>query len=106
MLLENPQPVNYSEDKMKVKLAELQTKLNMKPDAADFEILGLAYNENDRKSLENNDLSSVDKIIVDNFVNDDFDVNKILSHAYSSFYKMEQQRLGFKDFNCFSVHKA
>lgn len=58
-------------------------------------------NENDRKSLENNDLSSVDKIIVDNFVNDDFDVNKILSHAYSSFYKMEQQRLGFKDFNCF-----
>lgn len=58
-------------------------------------------NENDRKSLENNDLSSVDKIIVDNFVNDDFDVNKILSHPYSSFYKMEQQRLGFKDFNCF-----
>ena len=51
MLLENPQPVNYSEDKMKIKLAELQTKLNMKPDGNDFEILGLAYNGNDRTSV-------------------------------------------------------
>ena len=51
MLLENPQPVNYSEDKMKVKLTELQTKLDMKPDGDEFEILGLAYNGNDRKSV-------------------------------------------------------
>ena len=51
MLFENTTPVNYSDEKLKMKMAELQAKLSMKADADDYEIRGLEYKEGDTKSV-------------------------------------------------------
>lgn len=51
MLLENTNPVNYSADKITVKTAELQAKLDLKPDGDEFEIKGFEYKEGDSKSV-------------------------------------------------------
>ena len=51
MLLDNPKPVKYSEEKVRIKIAELQSKLDLKEDGPDFEIRDLEIKEGDTKSV-------------------------------------------------------
>ena len=40
-------------------------------------------------------------MLLDYFVNEDFDVKKLLSHSYNIYFKMEQDKAGYDDFDDF-----
>lgn len=53
------------------------------------------------KKAKKKDLSTVNNMLLDYFVNEDFDVKKLLSHSYNIYFKMEQDKAGYDDFDDF-----
>ena len=96
-----PSYKNLSDEQLDriIDTAEAMNKLNREAEEAqrNEKAIDIAA----RKELETGNTKYMDQLVIDSIVKVNYDTDKLLTSPFAGFYKLEQQRLGYKDFTNF-----